>query len=206
VSTAAKKRFTVEEYLDLEEGAAYRSQYYDGEIFAMSGASLTHNRISVDIAGELRDQLRGSRCEVLPSDLMVKCPSGLFTYADVLVICGRPETIKRRGVEVLLNPQIVIEVLSDTTESFDRGKKFVHYRSIPSLKEYLLVAQDRYSIDHFWCDSEGAWRLDPVNGRDATVEFKSLKGSLKLAAAYERVEVPEVEIMPHFEPPFPTEL
>ncbi|MEX2141810.1 MAG: Uma2 family endonuclease [Pirellulales bacterium] len=202
MSTLPQKRYTVEEYLNLEEGAEYKSQYYDGEIFAMAGASLSHNRIAANVVGILHDKLRGTACEVLPSDLMIKCPTGLYSYADTIVVCGKPEIMKHRDVHVLLNPQVIIEVLSDSTESFDRGKKFAHYRSIPSLAEYLLVAQDRYCIDQFWRDQTNDWRLDAVNGCDGIVEVKSLACSLAMSAVYERVEIPAVEVLPRFKPPF----
>jgi Uma2 family endonuclease len=201
MSTLPKKRYTVDEYLDLEEGASYKSQYYDGEIFAMAGASLSHNRIVANIVSELREKLRGTDCEVLPGDMMIQCPTGLYSYADVVVVCGKPDVMKHRGVHVLLNPQVIVEVLSDSTESFDRGKKFAHYRSIPKLTEYLLVAQDRYSVDHFWRGQSDEWGLNAVNGPDASVQFKSLKCAMAMTAVYERVEVPDVEDPPRVEPP-----
>jgi Uma2 family endonuclease len=201
MSSLLKKRYTVEEYLDLEEGAEYKSQYFDGEIFAMAGASLAHNRIVSNVVAELHQKLRGTPCEVLPSDMLIRCRTGLHTYADAVVVCGNPEIIKHRGVHVLLNPQVIVEVLSDSTESFDRGKKFTHYRSIPTFREYLLIAQDRYCIDHFWRDEEGSWRLNGVTGLDGLVEFRSQECALYLSAVYERVEIPAVEVLPRIEPP-----
>ena len=200
MSTFPKHRYTVEEYLELEEKAPYKSQYYDGEIFAMAGASLAHNRIISNIVRELGNRLQGGPCEALPSDMMVRCPTGLHTYPDVTVVCGRPEIAKHAGVQVLLNPQVIIEVLSDSTESFDRGQKFTHYQSA-SFTEYLLVAQDRYSVDQFWREAENTWRLVPITGREAVVELRSLACRLPLSAIYERVEVPNVQVLPRIDPP-----
>jgi Uma2 family endonuclease len=189
MSTLPTKRYSVEEYLDLEEGADYKSQFYNGEIFAMAGASFPHNQIALNIAAELREKLRGTPCQALPSDVLIKCRTGLFTYADAVVVCGEPEVIRHRGLDVLLNPKVIVEVLSESTESFDRGKKFTHYKTIDSFEEYLLVAQDRYFVDHFQRDDDGSWRLNSVTGLDGTVKFGSVTCSLLMSQIYERVHI-----------------
>jgi Uma2 family endonuclease len=190
----------VEEYLDLETRARYKSQYYRGEIFARAGASLRHNQIATNVLGELRDRLRGTPCQPLPSDLLIQCPTGLYTYADAIVVCGPPRTTRTRGVDVLLNPQVIFEVLSRSTESFDHTDKFTQYQSIESLKEYVLISQERARVEHFTRGDDGAWRLTIVAGEDATLQFASLSVALPLSAIYERVHVSSVEFIPRAEP------
>ncbi len=201
MSTLPTKRYTVEEYLDLETMAQYKSQYYHGEIFAMAGASLRHNRIVGNLVRELGNRLSGTSCEVLPSDLLIQCPTDLYTYADAIVVCGPPRITRNRGVDVLLNPQVIIEVLSRSTESFDRTDKFTHYQSIPSLKEYVLISQERARVEQFSRADDGAWQLRIVAGEDATVGFTSLSATLAMSAIYERVNVAAVEFIPRTEPP-----
>jgi len=201
MSTLPTKRYTVEEYLDLETTARYKSQFYRGEIFAMAGASLRHNRIVGNLVRELGNKLSGTSCEVLPSDLLIQCPTDLYTYADAIVVCGPPRITRNRGVDVLLNPQVIIEVLSHSTESFNLTDKFTHYQSIASLKEYILVSQERARIEHFSRADDGAWRLTIVAGEDAIVHFTSLSATLEMSAIYERVNVAAVEFIPRTKPP-----
>lgn len=189
MSMLPTRRYTVEEYLDLEEAADDKSQFYNGEIFAMAGASLPHNQIALNIAAELREKLRGTPCQALPSDVLIKCRTGLYTYADALVVCHEPQIIKHRGLDVLLNPKVIVEALSESAESFDRGKKFTHYKTIDSFEEYLLVAQDRYFVDHFQRDKDGSWRLNSVTGMDGTVNLDAVPCSLLMSRIYERVHI-----------------
>jgi Uma2 family endonuclease len=139
MSTAANKRYTPEEYLALERAAPFKSEYLGGEIFAMAGTSKEHVRIARNLIAALHDQLRNSPCEVFGSDLRVKVSrTGLYTYPDVTIACADLEFEDER-VDTLLNPRVIFEILSDSTEAYVRGKKFHHYRQIPSLMEYVLV-------------------------------------------------------------------
>src|SRR5262249_52342736 len=136
--------FTVEEYLKLEREASYKSEYLDGEIFAMAGASRRHNLISINAGSSLNAQLAERECEVYVSDMRVRVEAtNLLTYPDVVVVCGEPR-FHDEDADTLLNPTLIIEVLSKSTSRFDRGEKFEHYRAIESFVEYLLIAQDKF--------------------------------------------------------------
>src|SRR5258707_11211141 len=139
MSAAPQKRYTPQEYLALERAAPFKSEYYRGEIFAMAGATRQHCRIGANLVARVDEQLRSTPCEAFGSDLRVRVlPTGLYTYPDVTVACGELEFEDRAG-DTLLNPKAIFEVLSESTEAYDRGKKFDHYRHIPSLTEYVLV-------------------------------------------------------------------
>lgn len=156
---AENRRLSVEEYLAWERAQPEKHEYVDGEVFAMAGASLAHDTIVGNAIGELRTLLRGKPCVALPSDLRVRIPStGAYTYPDVSVVCGRPE-LEGAARDTLLNPTVLIEVLSPTTEAYDRGKKFELYRSIASLRDYLLVSSTEILVEHFVRQEDGAWLL-----------------------------------------------
>src|SRR5437763_1759978 len=142
-------RISEADYLRIERQAEFRSEYFDGEIFAMAGGTRAHSLIGTNIAGELRNQLKATDCVAYNTDLRVKVEAtGLLTYPDVSVVCGEQRFLDDEQ-DVLLNPTVIIEVLSDSTEAYDRGKKFEHYRQIPSCKEYLLVSQKEPRIEQF---------------------------------------------------------
>jgi Uma2 family endonuclease len=146
VSTQPKVRITPQEYLALERKAEIKSEYFDGEMFAMSGATREHTKIVVNLITELNNQFADRPCEVYALDLRTKVsPTGLYTYPDIAAICGEPE-FEDAHMDTLTNPQLIIEVLSDSTESYDRGRKFAHYRTIDSLLEYVLVSQTECRI------------------------------------------------------------
>jgi Uma2 family endonuclease len=148
MSLQPKTRYTLQEYLDLERSTEVRHEYLDGEVFAMGGASWPHAVIVSDIVRRLGNQLEGRGCQVTSNDLRVKVSvTGLYTYPDVTVVRGKPQ-FEQPG-DSLLNPAIVVEVLSDSTEAYDRGKKFEHYRSIDSLTDYVLVAQTEVLVEHY---------------------------------------------------------
>ena len=190
MSTLAKKHFTVEEYFEVEARTEYKNEYYQGEIFAMAGATIAHNDIVANLIGELRNRLRGSPCRVMPSDTRIKCRTNLYTYADALIVCGEREILKFKNLETLLNPRVVFEVLSESTESYDRGKKFEHYQTIPSFEEYVLVAQDRAHVDHFVRQSDGSWRLTMMDGLDSTFRLATVDCALPFQAIFEGVKFP----------------
>lgn len=162
-----RTRLTIAQYLALERSAPLeRHEYCDGEVFAMSGGSLRHSLLAANAGAELRQALRGSSCLVLNSDIRVKIQaSGRYTYADVTVVCGAPE-LEDDFRDTLLNPVVLIEVLSPATESYDRGEKFAQYRTIPSLKEYVLVSQKEVLVEHFRRQADGTWLLTVLGPGD----------------------------------------
>jgi Uma2 family endonuclease len=198
MSTAEKRRLTAAEYLALEAAADVRHEFFDGEMFAMSGGSLWHNIIKDNFAHAIRNRLAGRGCRVVTSDQRLKVDAtGLYTYPDVLVFCGPP--LMEDGVHhTLTNPLLVIEVLSDSTEKYDRGVKFGHYRRLTTLREYVLVAQDRYSVEAYErrpdeADLPGSvdhWLLTAATDPAAAIQLGSLGVSVPLAEIYDGVEFP----------------
>ncbi|HEX9987422.1 MAG TPA: Uma2 family endonuclease [Chloroflexia bacterium] len=189
--------YSPEEYLALERKAEYKSEYFNGQILAMSGASREHNLISGNIFGEIHSQLRGKPCEVYIGDMRVKVnPAGMYTYPNVVAVCeeGRFED---EQVDTLTNPTVVVEVLSPSTEAYDRGVKFAHYRKLASLQEYVLVAQDKVSIEHFARHSGpvGQWVLTEMDDLDGTLHLASIGCDLALRDIYDRVEFPSEQNM-----------
>src|SRR5689334_24876013 len=183
MSLQPKTRYSVQEYLRLEAETREKHEYLDGEISAMGGASEAHNLIVLNVGAELRNQLRGRPCRVYPSGLRVKVsPTGLYTYPDLTVVCGQPE-FEQPG-ETLLNPGVIIEVLSESSEAYDRGNKFGHYRTLESLSDYLLVAQDKPLVEHYSRQSGGRWLLAAVNGIDERIDIVSIDRSLALSLRY----------------------
>jgi Uma2 family endonuclease len=159
MSVVLKPRYTPEQYLDIERAADYKSEYFDGEIFAMAGASEEHNTITFNLSGALVPQLRGTGCRGYAGDMRVKVDaSGLYTYPDVVVVCGERHFTDDH-LDTLTNPTLIVEVLSPSTEGYDRGQKFANYRRIPSLETYVLVAQDRAHIEKFERRPDGQWLL-----------------------------------------------
>ena len=176
-----------EEYLNREKDAEFRSEYFRGEMFAMAGASANHNLIVLNAGASLREQLKKKPCRVYPSDLRLRIETtSLYTYPDLSVVCGEPK-LETNGVDVLLNPVVLVEVLSDSTEAYDRGKKFEHYRTIPSLKHYVLIAQDRHSIDCFSRKPDGSWVLTSCQALDEKVELEAIDSQLAAAEVYDKV-------------------
>ena len=183
----AMPRLTPEEYLALERKADIKSEYLDGEMFAMSGASRWHNLITTNLSRDLSTQLKARPCEVYSSDQRGHIPvTGLYTYPDVVVVCGEPR-FEDDQLDTLLNPRVLIEVLSPTTESYDRGKKFEHYQSIDSLAECLLVDQTRPRVEHYLRQDGNQWLLTVFEGLDSTVSLPSLHCELALAEIYDKV-------------------
>jgi Uma2 family endonuclease len=176
-----------EEYLDAERRAECKSEYLDGKVYALSGASRKHNLIVVNLVGELRQQLRGRPCEVYPSDMRLRVSeTGLYTYPDVSVVCGEPR-LEDRHADILLNPTVLIEVLSASTERYDRGRKAEHYRKIPSLEEYLLLSRTKARAERYRRQGEKDWLLTEIAGLDETVELASIGCRLALREVYDRV-------------------
>lgn len=177
----------MEEYLELERHAEIRSEYLDGEMFALAGASLAHNEIVGNLQASLRRQLRGRGCGVWANDLRIRVEaSDLHAYPDVVVVCEPPKLVDDGSQDTLLNPQLIVEVLSPSTESWDRGGKFGHYRTVPSLTDYVLVAQDRVLVEHFGRQPDNRWLLTTANTLDSSLDV-GLGARLILTEIYERV-------------------
>ena len=184
-----KALLTPEEYLQRDRQADFKSEFYRGEMFAMAYASAKHNLIVSNAIVSLGSQLKQRPCRVYPSDLRVQVQAtGLFTYPDLSIVCGEPQFEHGQG-DVLVNPDVVVEVLSESTEAYDRGKKFEHYRQIPSLKQYVLIAQDRHSVEVFTRTGEDEWTLRAEQSPSASVELASIECNLPLAEVYDKVDL-----------------
>jgi Uma2 family endonuclease len=185
-----KPRMTAEAYLEFEKNSEIRHEYFEGELFAMTGGSVNHNRISRNIEGELAARLKGSACENFSGDMRVKVNDlGKYTYPDIVVTCGDIQVEKMKGMETLLNPVVIIEILSDSTEAYDRGAKFRHYRLIPSLQEYLLVSQHHCLVEQYARSDGNIWQiLNPCTDMEQAVKIESIGCELLLSDIYYRVE------------------
>lgn len=189
MSSQAQKPYTAEEYLALERQAQYKSEYCAGEIFAIAGASKWHNLIVANVIGELRSQLKGRPCTTYPSDMRVKIsPTGLYTYPDVTVVCGEARFEDTRQ-DTLLNPTLIVEVLSESTEAYDRGGKFAHYRKLPTLLEYVLITQTKPHIEHYIRQPDHRWLLEEAETLHSTIHFPAIDCHLSLAEAYDKVDI-----------------
>lgn len=191
MSTQPNIRLTPEEYLAIERAAEYKSEYFDGEVFPMPGASRRHNLISMNVGATLNLQLKRRPCEVYPSDMRVKIPAtGLYTYPDVVVVCGEPQ-FEDAQVDTLLNPTLLVEVLSESTEGYDRGKKSENYRTLPSLMEYLLIAQEKYHVEHYARQADNRWLLTETKSPADTLHLAAISCELALTDIYDKVMMAE---------------
>lgn len=182
-------KVTAEEYLAMDRAAELRSEYIDGEIIAMSGGSLRHARLGTHLLGQLYSGLHGSECEAFGSDFRVRVSSRMYTYPDAIVVCGKPLLADGRQ-DVLLNPTVIFEVLSPSTEYYDRGVKFQQYRTIESLQDYILVAQNQISIEQYTRGQAHTWTLRDYGRSEDILQIASIGISLPLAAIYDRIEFP----------------
>lgn len=199
---ASRPRYTVEDYLRIERAEEDRHEYLDGQIFAMAGESGEHADISVNIVGSLVPQLKGTSRRARTKDTKVRsgpeprgqrATKGLYSYPDVVVVCGEPEYHDEHR-DIILNPTMIGEVLSPATEAFDRGEKFRRLQTWnPTLSDYLLVSQDQPRIEHFSRQPDGSWSYRFYAGLDAVVPIPSIQCVLKLADVYDRITFPEVE-------------
>lgn len=182
-------RFTPEQYLALERKAESKSEFYDGFIEAMAGASRAHGLISLNLASQLLQQLENRPCEVYNGDMRVWVgPANRYTYPDVVVVCGEPQ-FQDSDLDTLLNPTVIVEVLSPSTEQKDRGKKFTGYRGLSSLKDYILVDQDEVLVDQYTRDKE-QWRLTIHDQHDDKLHLASIGCEVPLRAIYAKVIPP----------------
>lgn len=190
MSRQAKPYVTPEEYLARERRSEHKSEYFGGEIFAMTGASRKHNLVAGNLFAGLKRELRDRPCESYISDMRVRiAAANVYTYPDVAVVCGQPE-FEDAEVDILLNPTLIVEVLSKSTAAYDRVAKFEYYRTLPSLLEYLLVSQDDYHVTQYVKQQDGRWLLADIRGAEGRVELRSVGCALTTAEIYDRVELP----------------
>jgi Uma2 family endonuclease len=193
-----KPKYTVDQYLAIERASAERHLYVDGEIYSMAGESSEHGDITVNVVASLATQLKGKPRRARTKDTKVRSgstpmlgrnSSGMFSYPDVVVICGEPE-YHDANKDIVLNPTAIVEVLSDSTEAFDRGEKFTRYQTFnPTLTDYILVSQDGPQVEHFVRQDDGTWSYRRHTGLDGSVTIASIECTLKLAEVYERVNL-----------------
>ena len=184
-----KRKYTIEEYLELENTSDDKHEYYQGELFAMSGANFQHNQVTANLMFRLRQKLSGKPCQPYGSDLRVHIESNtLFTYPDISIICGPP--VFRNNDEMnLLNPTVIIEVLSPGTKDYNRGEKFRLYRDIPTLKEYILLEPEAISIEAFFVNGLNNWELSIISNINETLELQGIQTSLELTEIYEGTRI-----------------
>jgi Uma2 family endonuclease len=186
MSRDSQRHYTVDDYFMVEEMSEVKHEYWNGEIFAMAGASLAHNEIAANVLSALRSSLRDANCGVYGSDLRVQTPGGLYTYPDISVICGEVQLVPDRS-DTATNPLILVEVLSEATEEYDRGDKFTLYKSIPTLKHYVVISQTEILIDHFERMTGDEWRCHSLRDRGETIRISEPVLTLRLSEIFRRV-------------------
>ena len=196
MSALPKTSLTAAEYLAIERAAETKSEFFDGEMFAMAGTTKNHARIVMNLSRELSARLKGRRCEPFATDLRVKVEAnGIYTYPDLVVVCGE-QLFEDDLLDTLLNPTLIVEVLSETTERYDRVKKFDLYRALPSLLEYILVSQAEPRVEQFLRQPDGGWNLRITTDPTAFVNLTSIGCEIPFAEIYERVEFPVADVTP----------
>ena len=185
----ALKYYTTEEYLTFERASQTRHELYKGEIFAMAGASLNHNKLQMNFITTVGSFLKGRSCNVFGSDLRIHVPvNGLFTYPDALIICGNPQLMDEQ-FDTVLNPSVIVEILSPATQRYDRGEKFMLYRSIPSLKEYILIDSESISIEHYKRNNNNTWLLQEWKERTDALTIATIGLDLTVEELYSGVRI-----------------
>ena len=178
---------TPAEYLKIERAALSRNEYFRGQMIAMAGGSARHSRIKTNVLSYLNSRLKGQPCSTYDRDLRIKCPTGLYTYPDASVLCGELE-FDDEHKDTVLNPTLLVEVLSKSTEAYDRGKKFDHYRTIPSLREYVLASQEEPMVQRFVRNDDDTWTLSAVSSLGQVPRLSSIGIDLPLTEVYDRVD------------------
>jgi Uma2 family endonuclease len=187
VTRPALERLTPQEYLTRERAAETKSEYVDGFLIAMSGGTPRHSLIAMNVGSALHTQFRGRPCRVFNSDLRVRvAEAGMYAYPDVVAVCGEPE-FEEGAPDCPANPTLIVEVLSETTEAYDRGLKFARYRQRPSLQEYVLIAQDRVSVERYMRQGD-FWVFTEATSLDDVIELPSIGCTLALRDVYDKVE------------------
>jgi Uma2 family endonuclease len=188
-----KIKYTLEDYLELDHNSEEKIEFWDGHIFPLAGASEVHNQIQFNCTLALGNKLRGRNCRVYPSDMRIKVPAySPYRYADLSALCGNKIIEKLGKQDLLVNPTVIFEVLSDSTADFDRSYKFTYYKSIESFTEYILIAQDRPHVSQFVKQAENSWVNHEFNLLDETFLIESLDCEIALTEIYENVEFPEI--------------
>jgi len=196
MSAVPKRRMTEDEYLAFEEASETKHEFYNGELFDMAGASVPHNDISSNLMTEIGSRLKGGPCRISASDQRVKVKrTGLYTYPDLVIVCG-PREFDRQNTNTLVNPNVVIEILSDSTEGYDRGTKFEHYQKLPSLREYVLVRQDRMRIERLVRQPDETWITTTFEDPDGSFSLATVAVTIPLADVYRDVEFAEEPLRP----------
>ncbi len=191
MSAKLKTKLTPQDYLVFERKAETKHEYFDGKIFAMAGAKRNHNIVNQNLNGLVWQHLKGKDCESYSGDMRIFVPeTELYTYPDLVVVFGEPQ-FQDDVFDTLLNPILLIEVLSDSTESYDRGKKFQHYRSIESLQEYILVSQNEARVEKYVRHGDGFWLLSEAVGVNSKIEFSSIECRISLAEIYDKIDFSE---------------
>jgi Uma2 family endonuclease len=193
MSTPESALVSPAEYLEMERLSEIRHEYVNGRMYEMSGGSDAHHLIAMNVLGALLNQTRNRPCRVYHADARVKVsPTGMYTYPDISALCGEPQLENFKGVDTLLNPSVIFEVLSRTTELYDRGDKFEHYSRLESLQEYVLVSQHRMRVEQFV--REGAkWQLSDLTNEQALLKLAPIGCEIPLAEIYRGVEFPSIE-------------
>ncbi|HRH48090.1 MAG TPA: Uma2 family endonuclease [Panacibacter sp.] len=185
----SKQKFSIEDYLEIENTSIEKHEYYKGEIFAMSGAKMPHNDISKNLSGNLYVKLKGKKCQSYGSDVRIHIESNtLFTYPDISIICGDVVTRNNDDYNVL-NPTVIIEILSPSTKNYDRGEKFKLYRDIPTLKEYILVDSESIHIEVFRLNENNHWELEEYNSTENLLHIKAINENILISEIYEGVKL-----------------
>ena len=188
MSAQPKLQYSLEEYFELDRNSDERLEYWNGEIFSMSGVSREHATVEMNISISLGGRLRAKGCQLFPANIRIKVPSlPPYRYGDLSALCGKAVFEKIGGVDALTNPSLIIEILSPSSEAFDRGDKFTYYKSIPSFSEYLLIAQHRPHVSQFTKQSDGIWVFREFNTLADTVKLESLSVELSLKEIYQNV-------------------
>jgi Uma2 family endonuclease len=196
-----KQIYSLEEYLKLEKNSDEKLEFWDGNVWSMSGASHPHNRIVMNLSIDIGSKLREKGCAAFPADMRIKVPSySPYRYPDLTALCGKPEIEQIGGIDMLVNPQLIVEVLSDSTEAFDRGDKFSYYKSIESFSEYLLVAQHRPHVTQFIKHGDGFWINYEFNDLNDAVELRSVSWTLPLGLIYRDIAFPDLGVGQAAEP------
>ena len=199
MSALPKYKYSLEEYLEMDRQSEARLEYWEGEIFDMSGVQEEHAEIETNLAIHLGSRLRQRGCRIFLANMRLKVPSfPPYRYGDTSALCGQAMFEKIGGVDTLTNPALIIEVLSESTEGYDRGKKFSHYKSIPSFSEYLLIAQDRAHVTHYVKQDELTWNQREYNNLNDEVQLVSVTCEISLRELYENVTFKESK--PHLRP------
>ena len=187
MAAAVKLEYTVEKYLAMERASETKHEYVNGQIVAMAGATRKHNVIGTNISISLGTQLRRRPCELYSNDMRVQVrEDGIYSYPDAVIVCGEPRFADKQ-FDTLLNPTVIIEVVSTSTEGYDRGEKFQQYRALDSLQQYVLVSQSRRLIDCLTRQDNDQWLLTSASHADAVLQLASIDCMLALADVYEKV-------------------